>query len=128
MIPLLLFFRRLWGRGKFFGVPIVKAGRDVVNMRHKYQVVLHATKVGTNDHLSFAEYFEFSGLSDKSEALSNYMIWGGMPLAVIDPDDASRAEYLKALFDKVYLKDIRERNKLRGTTMCELVLNELCSS
>ena len=78
--------------------------------------------------LSFAEYLEFSGLPDKSEALSNYMIWGGMPLAVMDPDDASRAEYLKALFDKVYLKDIRERNKLRGTAMCELVLNELCSS
>ena len=76
----------------------------------------------------FSEYFEFSGLSDKSEALSNYMIWGGMPIAVMDPDDASRAEYLKALFEKVYLKDIRERNKLKGIEICELVLNELCSS
>lgn len=27
--------------------------------------------------LSFAEYFEVSGLSDKAEALSTYMIWGG---------------------------------------------------
>jgi hypothetical protein len=78
--------------------------------------------------LSFAEYFEFSGLSDKSEALSNYMIWGGMPMAVIDPDEVSRAEYLKALFEKVYLKDIRERNKLKSVEICELVLNELCSS
>lgn len=78
--------------------------------------------------LSFSEYFEFSGLSDKSEALSNYMIWGGMPMAVMDSDDASRAEYLKALFEKVYLKDIRERNKLKGIEICELVLNELCSS
>ena len=78
--------------------------------------------------LSFAEYFEFSGLSDKSEALSNYMIWGGMPLSVMDPDDVSRAEYLKALFEKVYLKDIRERNRLKSSAMCELVLNELCSS
>ena len=78
--------------------------------------------------LSFSEYFEFSGLSDKSEALSNYMIWGGMPLAVMDSDDVSRAEYLKALFEKVYLKDIRERNKLKGIEICELVLNELCSS
>ena len=76
----------------------------------------------------FSEYFEFSGLSDKSEALSNYMIWGGMPIAVMDPDDASRAEYLKALFEKVYLKDIRERNKLKGVEICELILNELCSS
>ena len=78
--------------------------------------------------LSFSEYFEFSGLSDKSEALSNYMIWGGMPMAVMDSDDVSRAEYLKALFEKVYLKDIRERNKLKGIEICELVLNELCSS
>ncbi|MBQ6142668.1 MAG: ATP-binding protein [Kiritimatiellae bacterium] len=78
--------------------------------------------------LSFAEYFEFSDLSDKSEALSNYMIWGGMPMAVMDSDDASRAEYLKSLFGKVYLKDIVERNRLKSVELCELVLNALCSS
>ena len=78
--------------------------------------------------LSFAEYFEVSGLPDKSEALSNYMIWGGMPMAVLEQDDVSKAEYLKSLFEKVYLKDIRERNKLRGVEICERILNELCSS
>jgi len=78
--------------------------------------------------LSFAEYFEVSGLSDKAEALSTYMIWGGMPMAVLEQDDVSRAEYLKKLFEKVYLKDIRERNKLRSVEICERVLNELCSS
>ena len=78
--------------------------------------------------LSFAEYLEASGFSDKTEALSNYMIWGGMPMAVLEQDDVSRAEYLKSLFERVYLKDIRERNRLRGVEICECILNELCSS
>ncbi len=78
--------------------------------------------------LSFAEYFEVSGLMDKSEALSKYMIWGGMPMAVAEADDVSRSEYLKALFTRVYLKDIKERNRLKNIETCELVLNELCSA
>lgn len=77
--------------------------------------------------LSFAEYFSVSGLADKSEALQNYMTWGGMPLAVLEPDDASRAEYLKRLFSTVYLKDIKERNRLQNLEICERVLDELSS-
>lgn len=77
--------------------------------------------------LSFAEYFSVAGLADKSEALQNYMTWGGMPLAVLESDDASRAEYLKRLFSKVYLKDIKERNRLQNLEICERVLDELSS-
>ena len=77
--------------------------------------------------LSFAEYFSVSGLADKSEALQNYMTWGGMPLAVLEPDDASRAAYLKRLFSTVYLKDIKERNRLQNLEICERVLDELSS-
>lgn len=77
--------------------------------------------------LSFAEYFAVSGLADKSEALQNYMTWGGMPLAVLEPDDASRAEYLKRLFSTVYMKDIKERNRLQNLEICERVLDELSS-
>lgn len=46
-----------------------------------------------------------------------------MPLAVLESDDASRAEYLKRLFSKVYLKDIKERNRLQNLEICERVLD-----
>ena len=49
-------------------------------------------------------------------------------MAVIESDDGARAQYLKDLFKKVYLKDVRERNKLRGDHVSECVLDALCSS
>lgn len=77
--------------------------------------------------LSFAEYFAAAGLADKAEALNRYLTWGGMPAAVLERDDAARAEYLKGLFRKVYFSDIQERNRLRGIETCERVLDAICS-
>jgi len=62
--------------------------------------------------LSFAEYLEATG-KEKSEAFDDYLTWGGMPLAVLEPDDDARARYLKGLFQYLYLTDICERNKLK---------------
>ena len=49
-------------------------------------------------------------------------------MAVLERDDGARARYLKGLFTKVYLKDVRERNKLRGDHVSECVLDALCSA
>lgn len=76
--------------------------------------------------LTFSEYHEASGL-EKAEAFERYLVWGGMPLAALERDDGERAKYLKGLFDKVYLKDVRERNHLKNCQMAEGVLDELCS-
>ena len=78
--------------------------------------------------LSFSEYLSASGLEDKSEALTYYLIWGGMPAAFIKTNEAARVEYLKGLFEKVYLKDIRERHKLKSTDICGRVMSALCSA
>jgi len=78
--------------------------------------------------LTFAEFFPICGTADKSEALSRYLIWGGMPRAVLEQDDVVRAEYLKGLFTQVYLKDIRERNQLKSVETCERVLDAICSN
>lgn len=61
--------------------------------------------------LCFAEYLEASG-REKAEAWENYLLWGGMPLAVLAPDDAERAAYLRSLFERIYLRDIVERYSL----------------
>ena len=71
--------------------------------------------------LSFDEYYNYIGGS-ASEALYEYMQFGGMPLAVIsNPED--KKEYLKGLFKTTYFADIIERNKLRKSES----LDELCN-
>lgn len=78
--------------------------------------------------LSFSEYFAASGLQDKSEALQRYLTWGGMPRAIQMNDDRSRADYLKRLFIEVYLKDIKERNRLKNLEISERILDALSSA
>ena len=58
--------------------------------------------------LSFSEYHAFSGL-EKADAWAEYVVWGGMPLAVLERDEAQRARYLAGLFEKVYVADVVER-------------------
>lgn len=78
--------------------------------------------------LSFSEYLPVSGsVADKSEAFSRYLIWGGMPVAALEKDDAGRSGYLKGLFEEVYIKDIRERYGIRDDTAISAVLDVLSS-
>ena len=76
--------------------------------------------------LSFGEYLATTGL-DKSEAFDEYLIWGGMPMAVLERSDTARAKYLKDLFSRVYMKDIRERRKLKDNTILDRVADMLFS-
>lgn len=71
--------------------------------------------------LSFEEYYNYVGGS-ASEALYDYMQFGGMPLAVLKEHE-SKKEYLKNLFKTTYFADIVERNKFRKSES----LDELCN-
>ena len=71
--------------------------------------------------LSFDEFYTYRGGS-KTEAMYEYMQYGGMPLAVQKSED-DRKEYLKGLFETTYFRDIIERNKLRKSSS----LDELCN-
>ena len=71
--------------------------------------------------LAFEEFFEYKGGS-KTEALYEYMQYGGMPLAVVRNEDAKK-EYLKNLFETTYFRDIIEHNNLRRSSS----LDELCN-
>ena len=62
--------------------------------------------------LTFSEYYEYSGL-EKADAWEEYMTHGGMPLAVLEKNETERAEYLKNLFTKIYIADIKERYKFK---------------
>ena len=77
--------------------------------------------------LSFGEYLPASGV-EKAEAWERYLIWGGMPGAIGKKTDESRTAYLRQLFDKVYFKDIVERNKLKADGLLSDLTDILSSS
>jgi len=58
--------------------------------------------------LSFAEYYAYVGGS-KTEAFYEYLLHGGMPLAVLS-DRQQKEAYLEGLFATTYFKDILEHH------------------
>lgn len=77
--------------------------------------------------LSFSEFYSVAG-GDQEKAFEQYAFYGGMPLAVSQPDDTSRMEYLKSLFSELYLKDIVERKHIEYPEELSQILDLLCSS
>ncbi len=70
--------------------------------------------------LTFKEFYSvYDGSVD--EAWDDYFNYGGMPLVLSYQDPAKKADYLKGLFDKVYLSDIIERYNIKN----KVELNEL---
>jgi uncharacterized protein len=58
-----------------------------------------------------------------------YMIYGGMPFVMSKKGHAEKAAYLKGLFERTYITDVIERNKLRASKdVLEDILNYLASS
>ena len=77
---------------------------------------------------SFAEYCGALKPADKAAAFGQYLIWGGMPLAVLEQDGRKRARYLKKLFSEVYLKDICKRYKLKDDYVLSRLVDVLSSA
>lgn len=77
--------------------------------------------------LSFAEYYSAVG-GDKRDAFDEYAFYGGMPLVISRPDDATKMKYLSSLFAEVYLKDIVDRKKVEREDVLACTLDLLCSS
>ena len=77
--------------------------------------------------LSFKEYFQMED-QDRSNALENYLTYGGMPLAVLEPNEIEKQKYLHDLYKNVYIKDIVERYNLRDDEILDAVVDSLCSA
>ena len=77
--------------------------------------------------LSFSEYCSaFRGTRD--EAWQEYFTYGGLPQILAMKSDEQKAEYLRELFETTYLKDIRERNKIRREEEMSVLLDILASA
>lgn len=77
--------------------------------------------------LSFAEYYDWSGL-EKTDAWNRYVVYGGMPLAALEPDERERERYLKGLFNTVYRADIVERFDIENIEALDQLVKELASA
>jgi predicted AAA+ superfamily ATPase len=77
--------------------------------------------------LSFAEYYAHAGM-DKRDALDRYLEFGGMPLAVLEPNEQEKRNYLAGLHKNVYMKDIVERHKLKDDVIIDALTDAVYSS
>lgn len=72
--------------------------------------------------LSFSEFYSAKG-GDKQEAWREYYTYGGLPLILSFDTEHKKINYLKSLFETVYLADIIERHIIKNENeMRELIL------
>lgn len=85
---------------------------------------------GDEIHMYPLNYSEFMSVynGDKYEGLSQYMLYGGIPLVVLRDSAADKASVLGNLFSEIYVRDIAKRNKIRNLGELEDLLNILSSS
>lgn len=76
--------------------------------------------------LSFFECWKYYD-SDINRALDKYMIYGGLPRAVLAKNDEERFSYIKQQLDKTYLTDIIERFNVRNDSELKELLNVIAS-
>lgn len=77
--------------------------------------------------LSFAEFMSvYQG--DKYMGLSEYMLYGGIPVVVLRKGADDKAAVLNNLFSEIYIRDICERNRVKNIGELEDLLNILSSA
>lgn len=77
--------------------------------------------------LSFAEYVSaYPG--DKYDAWMDYYTYGGLPMILSRKTDELKSKYLTDLCRELYLKDIEERNHLKGDNVMAVLINILASA
>ena len=77
--------------------------------------------------LSFAEFYNaFEG--DERGAWQEYYTYGGMPVILSLDSHEEKSRYLRALFDRTYLKDVVERNRISNNEDVLSVLLDILAS
>ena len=85
---------------------------------------------GDEIHLQPLNFSEFMSIykGDKYEGLNEYMLYGGIPLVVLNDDVSEKSSILNRLFNEIYLTDIKRRYKIKGLSEIDELLNILSSS
>ena len=78
--------------------------------------------------LSFKEYRTIQPDKPFDDVWTEYMTFGGLPYCALLPSREEKADYLKRLFDEVFLRDIIERNRVQNDVQLESLLNVISSA
>ena len=78
--------------------------------------------------LSFSEFCSTCESMSFDDAWKEYITYGGLPYCALLPTREEKADYLKHLFDEVFVRDIVERHKLQNDAELEILLNIVSSA
>lgn len=78
--------------------------------------------------LSFSEFRSTCESLSLDDAWKEYITYGGLPYCALLPTREEKADYLKHLFDEVFVRDIVERHKLQNDAELEILLNIVSSA
>ncbi len=77
--------------------------------------------------LNFTEFVSvYNGSEDK--ALEEYLLYGGLPKVVLTKDPLQKEKYLKDLFATTYIRDIKERYKIKNEAEMDELIGIIASS
>ena len=77
--------------------------------------------------LSFKEFLSANSMT-KEECLEEYLIYGGLPKIVSIEESLQKEEYLKGLFAKTYITDIKERYSIQNDSDLEELIDIIASN
>ncbi len=77
--------------------------------------------------LSYAEYRSAHPEMESHQVLQEYMTYGGLPHICTEPDEQKKISYLKGLFEKTYITDIKERYHIKGEEVMVELLDVMAS-
>ena len=85
---------------------------------------------GDEIHMNPLSFSEFMSVypGDKFDGLSEYMMYGGIPLVVLRKKEEEKTATLSSLFSEIYLRDIARRYRIKKKDEMEDLLNILSSS
>ncbi len=78
--------------------------------------------------LNFAEYLSAGTHSNPYDALREYLVYGGLPYILTYERQEDKQNYLRDLFERVYLKDIKERHDIQNDSDLNELINIMASS
>lgn len=78
--------------------------------------------------LSFSEFRSTCESKLFDDVWKEYITYGGLPYCALLPTREEKADYLKHLFDEVFVRDIVERHKLQNDAELEILLNIVSSA
>jgi len=79
---------------------------------------------------SFAEFYETSGISDKTQAFETYRTMGSFPVVVsqLKSDMELSDQYLEGIYNTILVKDVVTRKGVSDVALLKNIVKFLCSS